>query len=123
MRKEWSLVLAAVGLMATNASALSPNRLVVLIARPNDPRVAQQQTDLENDAEALRERDVVVQEITPEVAANERPELGVSSDEAFAVLLVGKDGEVKLRRDKPVNASEITALIDTMPMRRQEVGR
>ncbi len=111
----------ALGLM-TAAAAPSPHRLVVVVAETNDPRATQQHTLLEQDTEGLRERDVVVQDITPEVARH-RPELGVSSKVAFEVLLVGKDGGVKLRRQTPVAASEIAALIDTMPMRQQEMRK
>ncbi len=39
----------------------------------------------------------------------------------FAAVLVGKDGTVKHRFDKPVEPDEIYALIDEMPMRRREM--
>jgi len=86
----------ALGLIATTAATQSPHRLVVVVGRPNDPRATQQHVALEHDAAALRERDVVVQDVTPEAARHERPELGVKSEAVFEVLLVGKDGEVKL---------------------------
>jgi hypothetical protein len=111
------------GMMANIASAESPHRLVIVVVRPTDPRATKQQAALELDAAALGERDVVVQEITPEVARRERPELGVSPDVAFELLLVGKDGGIKKRWDEPVAASEISRLIDTMPMRRYEMQR
>jgi hypothetical protein len=38
----------------------------------------------------------------------------------FAVLLIGKDGGVKLRKSEPVERREFYALIDRMPMRIQE---
>jgi hypothetical protein len=76
---------------------------------------------LKNDAAALSERDVIVQEITPHAAPDERPDLGLAAHTTFQVLLVGKDGGVKLRRGTPVVAAEITALIDTMPMRQNEM--
>jgi hypothetical protein len=110
-------------LMTTMAAAPSAHRLVVVVGQPSDPRATQQHASLEQDADGLRERDVVVQDITPEAARRDRPGLGVRSRVAFEVLLVGKDGGVKLRRDKPVAASEITALIDTMPMRQNEMRR
>jgi len=109
--------------LTIGAAAPFPHRLVVVVGQPGDPRGVQQHASLAQDAAALRERDVVVQDITPEAARRERPELGVRSGVAFEVLLVGKDGGVKLRRDKPVAASEIAALIDTMPMRREEMKR
>ena len=39
----------------------------------------------------------------------------------FRVRLVGKDGGVRLDRDKPVSTSELFSLIDAMPMRRAEM--
>ena len=113
----------AMVLLATTAAAQSSHRLLVVVGQPGDPRAAQQHAALEQDAAALRERDVVVQDITPEVARRQRPELGVTAQADFEVLLVGKDGGVKLRRDHPVAARAITALIDTMPMRRIEMSR
>ena len=46
--------------------------------------------------------------------------LGIDSSD-FSVILVGKDGSVKLRHNAPVAMSEIYALIDEMPMRRREM--
>ncbi|MEO1275268.1 MAG: DUF4174 domain-containing protein [Pseudomonadota bacterium] len=42
------------------------------------------------------------------------------SQAAFAVLLIGKDTGVKLRRETSVSAATLFALIDTMPMRQRE---
>jgi hypothetical protein len=39
----------------------------------------------------------------------------------FTVLLIGKDGGVKLRREGGVELGEIFSLIDTMPMRQREM--
>ena len=39
----------------------------------------------------------------------------------FTVLLIGKDGGVKLRREGGVKLGEIFSLIDTMPMRQREM--
>ena len=99
------------------------HRLVVVVERADDPRTTQQHAALEHAAAALRERDVLVQDIAPEAAQHERPELGVDAQTSFEVLLVGKDGGVKLRSSKPVAVSEIITLIDTMPMRQNEMRR
>ncbi len=123
MRVGRRMGVMALGVAATTAAAPSLHRLVVVVGQAGDPRVTQQHAALEHDAAALRERDVVVQDITPEAARRDRPELGVTAQAGFEVVLVGKDGGVKLRRDKPVAASEITALIDTMPMRQYEMKR
>lgn len=39
----------------------------------------------------------------------------------FKVILIGKDGGVKLERSVQTNLQDIFALIDSMPMRRQEM--
>lgn len=41
----------------------------------------------------------------------------------LTVILVGKDGGVKLRRNEQINLNEIFVLIDGMPMRREEMRR
>lgn len=111
----------ALGWIASPATAQSAHRLVVIVAEPNDPRASQENLALKQDYAELRSRDVVVQNISPEAARRDRGELGVGPQTTFEVLLVGKDGGVKLRRNKLVAASEITALIDTMPMRQEEM--
>jgi hypothetical protein len=41
----------------------------------------------------------------------------------FTVILIGKDGGEKLRREEGANLGEIFGLIDTMPMRQREMRR
>ncbi|MFN3524732.1 MAG: DUF4174 domain-containing protein [Paracoccus sp. (in: a-proteobacteria)] len=69
-------------------------------------------------AGALRDRDVVL--LTEGPGAAPLRAQGVA--EGFAVLLVGKDGGIKLMRDSHVDPSEILALIDSMPMRQREAA-
>ena len=49
-----------------------------------------------------------------------RKRLGVHTG-LFQVLLIGKDGGVKLRSREPVSMKDLFGLIDSMPMRRQEM--
>ena len=49
-----------------------------------------------------------------------RDRYGVRTDD-FRVLLIGKDGGVKLRREESVSAEELFSRIDAMPMRRNEM--
>ena len=49
-----------------------------------------------------------------------RDTYGVGQQE-YAVLLIGKDGGVKLRSDEPVTTVRLFSLIDSMPMRRREI--
>jgi hypothetical protein len=123
MRGDLGLALMLTGLVTWAAAGPSSHRWVVVVGAPGDPRVMRQTATLNRDAAALRERDVIVEHITPDAARRDRPELGLSPRAAFEVLLVGKDGGVKLRREAPVAVSEIAALIDAMPMRREEMRR
>ena len=51
-----------------------------------------------------------------------RARFDVDAD-AFAVILVGKDGGVKLREDRPVPLATIFERIDAMPIRQAEMKR
>jgi hypothetical protein len=121
MRAKLKVAMMALGLSASSAFAESAHRLVVVVGDPSDARVRQQNEILSKDASALRDRDVGVQDLTAADAAR-RPELGVTQQASFEVLLVGKDGTVKMRHTEPVPASVITSAIDSMPMRQTEGG-
>lgn len=43
--------------------------------------------------------------------------------DTFSVLLIGKDGSIKMRKDDIISTREIFQLIDSMPMRQQEMRR
>ena len=49
-----------------------------------------------------------------------RNQFGVPSN-AFSLILVGKDGGIKLKRSDQVDLSEVFGLIDSMPMRQREM--
>jgi hypothetical protein len=87
-----------------------------------------------NAESGLNERDVVVISVLKDmVSTRERPAAPVSADDLrdaydvlphdFRVVLIGKDGGVKLRQDEPILAADLFALIDSMPMRKQEMRR
>jgi hypothetical protein len=58
--------------------------------------------------------------IEPQKAASIRKQFGIAPDE-FTVILVGKDGGIKLKRNDQVRLEEIFRLIDSMPMRQEEM--
>ena len=113
---------------------LSPALLLVLLAGPDlkdyrwkarvavvfgSDKLAKKQREILR-GEGMRERDLVVLAGTPAMA--KRFEL--ASSRAFAFVLVGKDGGVKLvRRKAPITRKELFATIDAMPMRRDEMRR
>jgi hypothetical protein len=41
----------------------------------------------------------------------------------FIFILIGKDGTFKLRAEKPVSSDGLFSLIDSMPMRKEEMRR
>jgi hypothetical protein len=51
-----------------------------------------------------------------------RRDLDRPEDGDFAMVLIGKDGTVKLRAAEPVVADELFAIIDGMPVRAAEPG-
>ena len=60
--------------------------------------------------------------LDPAAARLLRERFGVA-DGAFSVILVGKDGGVKLDRQQQTSLEDIFALIDSMPMRQHEMRR
>ena len=93
-----------------------------------DPRLLDQRRVLLGLTEGVNERDlafVAVADRTSgaaDAAADLRRRFHVEP-RAFAVILVGKDGHEALRRDRPIAAAELSAVIDAMPMRRDEAAR
>jgi Domain of unknown function (DUF4174) len=82
----------------------------------------------------LNERDIVVISVLGAVVeVGGKPDAAASSVELrdafnvsphdFRVVLIGRDSGVKLRQDEPILAADLFALIDSMPMRKQEMGR
>ena len=59
-------------------------------------------------------------QLDPHTAASLRKRSDISP-KAFSLILVGKDGGIKLRKNDPVKLEEIFRLIDSMPMRQDEM--
>ncbi|WP_299045566.1 DUF4174 domain-containing protein [uncultured Tateyamaria sp.] len=93
--------------------------IVVFADSPNDPNFRQQIDFLEARAEELAERDVVVLTDTdPSVDSALRVKF---RPRGFMLVLVGKDGGVKLRKPFPWDVRELTRTIDKMPIRQREI--
>lgn len=86
----------------------------VLVLGPQ-AQVWDQIAALQAQAAALADRDVVLLTDGPGADA-------LDTGAGFRVLLIGKDGGVKLDQSDPVTADRIIALIDSMPMRRREAN-
>ena len=105
----------------------------VLIVKAKNSALIQQQIDVLNkDLKGLKERKLIVYKVTPNQYAK-----GIKSDNwipnktfytklrrtsrEFEVILIGLDGGVKLRQTLLLSKEKLFALIDGMPMRRQEL--
>lgn len=96
------------------------NRPIVVFAdSPADPRYGQQIDLLRNGMDRLMERDVVILTDTDPAAAS--PLRIKLRPRGFMLVLIGKDGGVKLRKPLPWTVREITRSIDKMPSRQREI--
>ena len=111
------------------------NRVLVLFSpSESDASFQLQKQGLASSAEGVVDRDLVILEIMEQgqsrtgnqllseksvQAIRKRFEVQAGT---FQVLLIGKDGGVKLRSTEPVSTKDLFGLIDSMPMRQQEMG-
>lgn len=107
------------------------NRVVLVFGDATDQKLAQQIENLVRQKAELSERDMVVIRVigddvrsvygqSPPLDADRlRKEANVASA-TFQIVLVGKDGGVKLRSGEIVQDVALFDLIDRMPMRRAE---
>jgi len=108
--------------------------LLVFAGADNSAALAEQRRSVDQSRAGFIERDIVVvwivghsaaAELGPAVqssAADLRKRYGVAPED-FRVVLVGKDGGVKLTSTEPLTAGRIFGTVDAMPMRRDEMRR
>ena len=98
------------------------HRPIVIFANSDrDPNFISQMEFLSEDIKALQERDIIVLiDTDPNFSSSLRKKL---RPHGFAFILIGKDGQVKLRKPSPWNIREIARVIDKMPIRQQEIAR
>lgn len=93
--------------------------VIVFADSPNDPRFRQQLDLLAARPDDLAERDVIILTDTdPDARSDLRTQL---RPRGFMLVIMGKDGQVELRKPAPWDVREITRTIDKMPLRRQEI--
>jgi len=140
LKRTAALAGVAAGLIAGGASAAGmqqfqwQNRPLVVFAPAADSAPLQRQRRIAAEhAAGFAERDMVVISVVADapVGVDGAPAKDLSNaalrarfevpPEAFAAILVGKDGGAKLRRDAPLDAATLFSTIDAMPMRRREM--
>ena len=93
--------------------------VVVFANSPRDPAFIEQLEEIESEIDRLVERDViVVLDTDPRNRSALREQL---RPRGFMLVLIGKDGQVKLRKPLPWTVRELSRSIDKMPMRRREM--
>ena len=106
--------------MADLSEFLWKKRPVLVFANsPDDPAFVEQLELLRARESELTERDVVVLTDTdPEARSALRLKM---RPRGFMLVLVGKDGGIKLRKPFPWDVREISRSIDKMPIRQREI--
>ncbi|MBM2577287.1 DUF4174 domain-containing protein [Jannaschia sp. Os4] len=93
--------------------------VVVFANSPLDPAFEEQMEELLSQQDRLVERDVViVTDTDPRSGSDLRQML---RPRGFMMVLIGKDGEVELRKPLPWTARELSRSIDKMPLRQREL--
>ncbi len=93
--------------------------IAIFADSPADPRFIEQMQLLQGDPDALIRRDIVV--LTDTDPSANSPLRTALRPRGFGLVLIDKDGEVKLRKPLPWSTREITRSIDKWPSRQQEV--
>lgn len=110
------------------------NRLLIIFAPDSrHPYLKQIQSEISTRNDEVEDRDLVIFEVLEKDPSqmNGSPLSQPDADalrerfkiphNTYALILVGKDGGVKLKRSEPVLIGDIFELIDSMPMRRNEM--
>lgn len=93
--------------------------LVVFADTPADPQYIEQMGYITDRLDALMYRDVVViTDTDPSARSEVRQRL---RPRGFSLVLIGKDGEIYLRKPAPWNVREIVRSIDKLPARQREM--
>lgn len=102
---------------------------VLLIAAPNAEQAdfKTQKVLLAPQQDALAERDFLVLEVLYDQlsAADQaflKQKIGIQPPQ-FAAVLIGKDGGVKEKSNRPISPADLFGTVDKMPMRRAEMRK
>lgn len=101
------------------------SRLLLIFAPSGDDQnYLDQQQLLEGREAELAQRDTLVMQLVdgPNQPSTQplRDRFNIAADQ-FAVVLVGKDGTAKMVEHQPVAIGQVKELIDSMPMRQDEI--
>ena len=120
------------GLTTLAAQKNQTRPLLIFAPKPDDPQMGIQLRSLNLHAAAVQERQIAVIALPYGSPSPSPLQLSDSDAEAarrrfqvaptdFAVILIGKDGGVKLRSSRPLSIEKLNETIDAMPMRKDEM--
>ena len=119
-------IIAAVSIVnANDLDELRWRKRAIIIYAPDgsEKQLARQEQLLRSHQAELEERDVtqiLLRTPAENLEVADRFQLAGST---FTLLLIGKDGGEKLRSDEIVSPERICGLIDSMPMRQEEIRK
>jgi hypothetical protein len=106
-------------------SAQQSNYRRILIFAPDSANVSfiNQNRIFEKEEKGCLERDIIVEYHVLKSKSNLFFDKYQVSKSGFTLLLIGKDGSVKMRSKEVMAAAQIYALVDAMPMRKDEMRK
>ncbi len=109
--------------LVLSAQYSSHRRVLIFTDTETNATLMQQKHILASDEAGCIDRDMVVETyVWNKTDRKFLTKYGISSA-PFTFLLIGKDGHVALRSFKIISKAQLFALIDGMPMRRDEMKR
>ncbi len=114
-------ILLSLLITANTKQQFLPYRQLLIFGNDTSPSLVQQQMQLLNkEALAIQERDIQIKIVEKGSPLYKKYKAKAAR---FEVLLIGKDGGEKYRTNTMLEAKQLFALIDAMPMRKDEMKR
>jgi hypothetical protein len=121
--------LPAFGASSIDGYQWNKRLLITFAGDASSSALAKQRTLADDDKARFAERDLVAVEVVGETvrgasdsASDLRRRYGIARED-FRVLLIGKDGGVKMQSQEPIAPEKLFGTIDAMPMRKDEARR
>jgi hypothetical protein len=103
---------------------LPERQLLLFYSEPGKALMEKQRKELDSQEAGLKERDVIVKKYP--VGSTDEAILKtwkISTSSQFTCILIGRDGGEKFRTSELLSSGKLFAIIDAMPMRRNEKRR
>jgi hypothetical protein len=98
-------------------------RILIFAPDTTNALLKHQNQIFQNEVSACKERDIIIENYSIKTEKKYYFDKYQVSIRDFTVLLIGKDGFVKFRSKEVVEAKRFYALIDAMPMRKDELRK